>query len=146
MSFVPHGDSGNSMPLSMLPCRQVMSAPNLLRVGTPENIFVECQDCTSGNINVEIRVMNHPTKAEILKSTTVPLNSGNNFQALGQITVKVNLKKSLNVHSARTDPLLILYSFLCIHRFLRQASIRIPTSSSMCTCKLSSQAGCWRKW
>lgn len=90
MPFVPHGDSRSLMPLSMLSCRQVMSAPNLLRVGTPENVFVECQDCTSGNIRVEIKVMNHPTKAEILTSTAVTLNSGNNFQGLGEITVKVN--------------------------------------------------------
>ncbi|KAM9362521.1 complement C3-like [Symphorus nematophorus] len=33
-----------------------MSAPNLLRVGTAENIFVECQDCTGGDIGVIIRI------------------------------------------------------------------------------------------
>uniref|UniRef100_A0A671YLG7 Complement C3-like n=1 Tax=Sparus aurata TaxID=8175 RepID=A0A671YLG7_SPAAU len=41
---------------------QVMSAPNLLRVGTTENIFVECQDYTGVDIPVEIIVMNHPNK------------------------------------------------------------------------------------
>lgn len=66
-----------------------MMAPNLLRVGTPEKIFVECQDCTGGEISVEIKVMNHPTKTETLKSTRVRLNSGNHFQALGELTVKV---------------------------------------------------------
>ncbi|KAG7240759.1 hypothetical protein INR49_026531, partial [Caranx melampygus] len=29
-----------------------MSAPNLLRVGTVENIFVECQDCKGGDITI----------------------------------------------------------------------------------------------
>ncbi|KAM9363627.1 complement C3-like [Symphorus nematophorus] len=66
---------------------QVMSAPNLLRVGTAENIFVECQDCTGGDIRVEIIVMNHPTKTKRLASTTVTLTSVKNFQELGQITI-----------------------------------------------------------
>uniref|UniRef100_A0A672ZP21 NTR domain-containing protein n=1 Tax=Sphaeramia orbicularis TaxID=375764 RepID=A0A672ZP21_9TELE len=65
-----------------------MSAPNLLRVGTPENIFVECQDCENANeMNVRITVKNHPTKSQILTSTAVVLNSANNFQALGQIMI-----------------------------------------------------------
>lgn len=72
-----------------------MIAPNLLRVGTPEKVFVECQDCTGSDIQVEIRVMNYPTKTETLKSTTVSLTSGNKFQALGQLTVKVG---TLDVH------------------------------------------------
>ena len=51
--------------LSPLLCRQVMSAPNLLRIGTPENTFVECKDCTEDNdIRVEIRLMNYPTKTK----------------------------------------------------------------------------------
>ncbi|XP_075896236.1 complement C3-like [Nelusetta ayraudi] len=66
---------------------KLMIAPNLLRVGTPEKIFVECQDCTEANIQVEIKVMNYPTKADTLKSTTVNLNSGNKFQGLGQLTI-----------------------------------------------------------
>uniref|UniRef100_UPI0037E923C7 complement C3-like n=1 Tax=Semicossyphus pulcher TaxID=241346 RepID=UPI0037E923C7 len=66
---------------------QVMSAPNLLRVGTAENIFVECQDCTGADIRVEIRVLNHPTKSNWLASTTVTLTNANHFQAFGQITV-----------------------------------------------------------
>ncbi|XP_036969786.1 complement C3-like isoform X2 [Acanthopagrus latus] len=66
---------------------QVMSAPNLLRVGTAENIFVECQDYTGAEIPVEIIVMNHPTKAKRLASTTVTLTSGNNFQELAEIKI-----------------------------------------------------------
>uniref|UniRef100_A0A671YCY9 Complement C3-like n=1 Tax=Sparus aurata TaxID=8175 RepID=A0A671YCY9_SPAAU len=70
-----------------LSCRQVMSAPNLLRVGTTENIFVECQDYTGGNIPVEIIVMNHPTKVKRLASTTVTLTNENSFQQLAQIMI-----------------------------------------------------------
>ncbi|XP_027138596.1 complement C3-like isoform X2 [Larimichthys crocea] len=68
---------------------QVMSAPNLLRVGTAEKIFVECQDCTGGDIPVEIIVMNHPTKTTRLANTTVTLTSAQGFQALGEITIPV---------------------------------------------------------
>lgn len=65
-----------------------MSAPNLLRVGTPQNIFVECQDCTEDNdIRVEIIIVNYPTKSKRLTSTSVTLTSANKFQAFGQIKV-----------------------------------------------------------
>uniref|UniRef100_UPI003AAF2771 complement C3-like n=1 Tax=Centroberyx gerrardi TaxID=166262 RepID=UPI003AAF2771 len=66
---------------------QVMSAPNLLRVGTAENIFVECQDCAGGDIAVEISVMNHPTKTKRLASNSVTLTSAGHFQALSQIMI-----------------------------------------------------------
>ncbi|XP_059191588.1 complement C3-like isoform X1 [Centropristis striata] len=66
---------------------QVMSAPNLLRVGTAENIFVECQDCPDGNIQVVINVMNHPTKTKRLATTSVTLNNANKLQGLGQIRI-----------------------------------------------------------
>ncbi|XP_062296918.1 complement C3-like [Scomber scombrus] len=68
---------------------EVMSAPNLLRVGTAENIFVECQDCSEGDIHVKIRVMNHPTKITKLADQTVLLNKENNFQNFGKITIPV---------------------------------------------------------
>ncbi|KAM3623772.1 uncharacterized protein V6R79_015383 [Siganus canaliculatus] len=68
---------------------EVMSAPNLLRVGTAENIFVECQDCTGGDIPVQIYVRTHPAKAKLLASKSVTLNSGNNYQALVQIKIPV---------------------------------------------------------
>uniref|UniRef100_A0A672ZMY3 NTR domain-containing protein n=1 Tax=Sphaeramia orbicularis TaxID=375764 RepID=A0A672ZMY3_9TELE len=78
----------NIFYLSALWIALLMSAPNLLRVGTPENIFVECQDCENANeMNVRITVKNHPTKSQILTSTAVVLNSANNFQALGQIMI-----------------------------------------------------------
>ncbi|KAG7223750.1 hypothetical protein INR49_026432 [Caranx melampygus] len=66
---------------------KVMSAPNLLRVGTVENIFVECQDCKGGDITVNIFVMNHPTKKLRLTSTSVTLTSAQDFQGIGQIKI-----------------------------------------------------------
>ncbi|RVE75826.1 hypothetical protein OJAV_G00002700 [Oryzias javanicus] len=65
----------------------LMSAPNLLRVGTAENIFVECQDCSGANQLVTISVKNHPTKARTLASTQVTLTNDKNFQGFGQITI-----------------------------------------------------------
>ncbi|KAM4604389.1 complement C3-like [Polymixia lowei] len=66
---------------------QVLSAPNLLRVGTAENIFVECQDCSGAELRVEINVMNHPTKSKRLATKAVTLNTANHFQALGEIMI-----------------------------------------------------------
>lgn len=69
--------------------REVMAAPNVLRTGIPENIFVEIQDGTlKTNTPVEIRALNHPTKSKVLSSTSVSLNTSNNYQAFGQILVK----------------------------------------------------------
>ncbi|XP_055014431.1 LOW QUALITY PROTEIN: complement C3-like [Boleophthalmus pectinirostris] len=70
---------------------KVLSAPNLLRVGTTEAIFVECQDCTGqAPMNVEISAWNHPTKNTKLKHTTVTLNAANNYQALGELVIPPN--------------------------------------------------------
>lgn len=65
-----------------------MAAPNVLRVGTPENIFVECQDCTDDNdIRVEIIAITYPTKSKRLASTSVTLTRAKSFQDFGQIKV-----------------------------------------------------------
>ncbi|XP_034045025.1 complement C3a.1 [Thalassophryne amazonica] len=66
---------------------QVMSSPNLLRVGTLEKVFVECQDCSGADISVTINVMNHPTKNKRLATTTVTLKSTEDFQGFGNIMV-----------------------------------------------------------
>uniref|UniRef100_A0A669C3N5 Complement component c3a, duplicate 5 n=1 Tax=Oreochromis niloticus TaxID=8128 RepID=A0A669C3N5_ORENI len=67
--------------------QKVMSAPNVFRVGAAENIFVECQDCTGGDIRVDINVMNHPTKIKLLAKTIVTLSRVNNFQQFGKIKI-----------------------------------------------------------
>lgn len=65
-----------------------MSAPNVLQVDTPVNIFVECQDCTGdADIRAEILVVSYPTKSRRLTSAIVTLNQMNNFQAFGVIRV-----------------------------------------------------------
>lgn len=65
-----------------------MSAPNVLQVETPVNIFVECQDCAGdAGIRVEIVVLSYPTKSRRLTSTFVTLVQKNNFQAFGAIRV-----------------------------------------------------------
>uniref|UniRef100_A0A669CKN5 Complement component c3a, duplicate 5 n=1 Tax=Oreochromis niloticus TaxID=8128 RepID=A0A669CKN5_ORENI len=76
------------LSVSPLLHRKVMSAPNLLGVGTAQNIFVECQDCTDeSDLMVEITVMSYPTKSKRLISTSVNLTSANKFQAFGQIKI-----------------------------------------------------------
>ncbi|XP_028998567.1 complement C3-like isoform X2 [Betta splendens] len=66
----------------------VMSAPNVLRVGRMENIFVECQDCSSDDdVLVEISVMQFPTKAKRFASASVNLTKTNKFQAFGKIKI-----------------------------------------------------------
>ena len=67
--------------------RKVLSAPNLLRIGATENIFVECHDCSGADIDVQIVVKLFSTGALELDSTTVTLTDDNNFQAFGEIKV-----------------------------------------------------------
>ncbi|XP_069024453.1 complement C3-like [Embiotoca jacksoni] len=100
---------------------KVMSAPNLLRVATAENIFVECQDCTGGDMRVEISVMSHPTRNKKLATASVPLNSANRFQGLGQLTIPAgdfskdpNMKQYVYLQAQFPDRLLektVLVSF-----------------------------------
>uniref|UniRef100_A0A672KBF5 Complement C3-like n=1 Tax=Sinocyclocheilus grahami TaxID=75366 RepID=A0A672KBF5_SINGR len=68
----------------------VLSAPNLLRVGSSENLFVEAQDYSGGNMNVKIIVKNHPKKSREILSQSVTLTSENNFQILTDIKIPDN--------------------------------------------------------
>ncbi|KAM4595789.1 complement C3-like [Fundulus diaphanus] len=66
----------------------VMTAPNVLRVGTEERIFIEIQDrMEHKNVDVRISVKNHPTKTTNYALTSVTLTSQNNFQAFGKIVI-----------------------------------------------------------
>uniref|UniRef100_A0AAY4BQE3 Uncharacterized protein n=1 Tax=Denticeps clupeoides TaxID=299321 RepID=A0AAY4BQE3_9TELE len=69
-------------PLSGCDPLYVMSAPNLLRVGTPERVFVEAQDYEGANIDVRITVKSFPSKKLELVSRTVTLNATNGYQYL----------------------------------------------------------------
>ncbi|CAL8285500.1 unnamed protein product [Arctogadus glacialis] len=68
---------------------KVLSAPNLLRIGATENIFVECHDCSGADIDVQIVVKTFLAGALQLEldSTTVTLTEDNNFQAFGEIKI-----------------------------------------------------------
>ncbi|XP_036383959.1 complement C3-like [Megalops cyprinoides] len=65
----------------------VLTAPNLLRVGSKENVFVEAQEYAGGDLNVEIMVKNFPDKTREIFSKTVRLTAANNFQALQEIEI-----------------------------------------------------------
>ncbi|XP_073698017.1 complement C3-like [Garra rufa] len=65
----------------------VLSAPNLLRVGSSENVFVEAQDYSGGDLNVKIIVKNHPKKDKEIVSKSVTLTAANNSQILTDIKI-----------------------------------------------------------
>lgn len=66
-----------------------MSAPNPLRVGSMERVFVEAQGYSGDDLNVQIKVMNFHAKNELLYTTSVSLNSANKYQALKDIKVSL---------------------------------------------------------
>ncbi|KAG5278132.1 hypothetical protein AALO_G00095550 [Alosa alosa] len=65
----------------------VLSAPSILRVNTPEKVFVEAQDYTGGDLDVKITVMNYPRKNTELTTTSVTLNKANQYMLLADITI-----------------------------------------------------------
>ncbi|KAJ3596177.1 hypothetical protein NHX12_002586 [Muraenolepis orangiensis] len=65
---------------------KVLSAPNLLRVGAVENIFVECLGCSGANLDVQVLAKNFPTESNQLASAHVTLTSPN-FQAFAKIKI-----------------------------------------------------------
>ncbi|XP_052459367.1 complement C3a.1 [Carassius gibelio] len=65
----------------------IMSAPNMLRVGSSENVFLEAQDYSGGDLNVKIIVKNHPKKDREILSQSVRLTAANNFQILKDIKI-----------------------------------------------------------
>nr|WEM32064.1 complement component 3 [Mylopharyngodon piceus] len=65
----------------------VLSAPNLLRVGSSENVFVEAQDYSGAAFDVKIIVKNHPKKDREILSKTVRLSADNNYQILTDIKI-----------------------------------------------------------
>ncbi|XP_042611408.1 complement C3-like [Cyprinus carpio] len=65
----------------------VLSAPNLLRVGSSENVFVEAQDYSGGDLIVKIIVKIFLTKNIEILSKSVSLTAANNFQILTDIKI-----------------------------------------------------------
>uniref|UniRef100_A0A674BSR2 Complement C3-like n=1 Tax=Salmo trutta TaxID=8032 RepID=A0A674BSR2_SALTR len=86
--FKSHTNQSSTLHIFHLPfsslnhCRYVMSAPNPLRVGSMERVFVEAQDYSGDDLNVKITVKNFPAKDKLLASTRVSLNLTNKYQAL----------------------------------------------------------------
>ncbi|MCJ8748175.1 hypothetical protein PDJAM_G00162320 [Pangasius djambal] len=87
----------------------VLVAPNLLRVGTPENVFVEAQDYSGNNFPVKISVRNHPQKTSELTSKSVVLTAENKYQAV------VDIKIPDNKNFFSDDPLEKQYVYLQAH-------------------------------
>uniref|UniRef100_A0A672HAG4 Complement C3-like n=1 Tax=Salarias fasciatus TaxID=181472 RepID=A0A672HAG4_SALFA len=119
---------------------KVLSAPNLLRVETTENIFVECQDCTGGDIRVQINVLNHPTKTKYLDSTSVTLTRQNNYQMFGQVKIPAvefsrdpSVKQYVYLQAQFDDQSLekvVLVSFQSGHIFIQtDKTVYTPDSS-----------------
>ncbi|KAG5278136.1 hypothetical protein AALO_G00095590 [Alosa alosa] len=65
----------------------VMTAPNLLRVGGPERVFVEAQDYAGDAFDVTLTVKDYPRKTTELVRETVHLCQDNNNQELAEITI-----------------------------------------------------------
>ncbi|XP_066516756.1 complement C3-like [Hoplias malabaricus] len=68
----------------------VLMAPNLLRVGSFENVFVEAQDYAGGDLQVRIIVKNYPRKTIELESKSVTLTAASSYQALVAIKIPEN--------------------------------------------------------
>uniref|UniRef100_A0A3B3RZK3 Complement C3/4/5 macroglobulin domain-containing protein n=1 Tax=Paramormyrops kingsleyae TaxID=1676925 RepID=A0A3B3RZK3_9TELE len=62
--------------------------PNLLRVGNKEKVFVEAQEYTGGNIEVEISVKDFPAKNREFFSKKTTLTSQNKFLDLQEIEIR----------------------------------------------------------
>uniref|UniRef100_A0A4W4ERQ2 Complement C3a, tandem duplicate 4 n=1 Tax=Electrophorus electricus TaxID=8005 RepID=A0A4W4ERQ2_ELEEL len=68
--------------------RYIMSAPQILRVGTRERVFVQVQDYRGQNpLPVQITVTNFPNRQKDLFKDKVTLNSANKFQSLVDIEI-----------------------------------------------------------
>ncbi|KAL2086305.1 hypothetical protein ACEWY4_017364 [Coilia grayii] len=65
----------------------VMSAPSILRVGTPERVFVEAQDYAGGDMSVKVTVMDYPKKKTELVTKSVTLSQANQYMLLVDLTV-----------------------------------------------------------
>uniref|UniRef100_A0AAY5EX48 Complement C3a, tandem duplicate 4 n=1 Tax=Electrophorus electricus TaxID=8005 RepID=A0AAY5EX48_ELEEL len=66
----------------------IMSAPQILRVGTRERVFVQVQDYRGQNpLPVQITVTNFPNRQKDLFKDKVTLNSANKFQSLVDIEI-----------------------------------------------------------
>ncbi|RXN37171.1 complement C3-like protein [Labeo rohita] len=68
----------------------VLSAPNILKVGAPEKVFVEAQDYSGASLNVKISVRNPKDNNREVTSASVSLTPDKNYQDLVEIEVPGN--------------------------------------------------------
>uniref|UniRef100_A0AAR2JKS3 Anaphylatoxin-like domain-containing protein n=1 Tax=Pygocentrus nattereri TaxID=42514 RepID=A0AAR2JKS3_PYGNA len=95
--------------ITFMSASNILSSPNLLRVGSSEHVFVEAQDYAGGDLPVRIVVRNHPQKSRELVSESVVLTAAKNYQAL----VAIKIVKNDEVFS--DDPLEKQYVYLQAH-------------------------------
>lgn len=65
----------------------ILSAPNILKVGSPEKVFVEAQDYSGASLNVKISVRSPKDNREVT-SASVTLTPAKNYQDLVEIKVR----------------------------------------------------------
>uniref|UniRef100_A0A8C2A3B1 Complement component c3a, duplicate 4 n=1 Tax=Cyprinus carpio TaxID=7962 RepID=A0A8C2A3B1_CYPCA len=76
-----------SLPvLSLCDPLYILSAPNILKVGSPEKVFVEAQDYSGASLNVKISVRSPKDNREVT-SASVTLTPAKNYQDLVEIKV-----------------------------------------------------------
>uniref|UniRef100_A0A672K487 Complement C3-like n=1 Tax=Sinocyclocheilus grahami TaxID=75366 RepID=A0A672K487_SINGR len=68
----------------------VLSAPNILKVGSPEKVFVEAQDYSGASLNVKISVRNPKDNSREVTSASVTLTPAKNYQDLIEIEIPGN--------------------------------------------------------
>ncbi|XP_016139806.1 complement C3-like [Sinocyclocheilus grahami] len=68
----------------------ILLAPNILKVGSPDKVFVEAQDYSGVSLNVQISVRS-PNDNRVVTSASVTLTSAKNYQDLIEIEVPGNV-------------------------------------------------------
>ncbi|XP_042573190.1 complement C3-like [Cyprinus carpio] len=77
-----------SLPiLSLCTPLYILSAPNILKVGSPEKVFVEAQDYSGASLNVKISVRSPKDNSREVTSASVTLTPTKNYQDLVEIEI-----------------------------------------------------------
>ncbi|XP_059411030.1 complement C3-like [Carassius carassius] len=69
----------------------ILSAPNILKVGSPEKVFLEAQDYSGASLNVKVSVRNPKDNNREVTSESVTLTSAKNYQDLVEIEIPGNV-------------------------------------------------------
>uniref|UniRef100_A0A8C9S837 Complement C3 n=1 Tax=Scleropages formosus TaxID=113540 RepID=A0A8C9S837_SCLFO len=111
----------------------IMSAPNMLRVGSKENVFVEAQEYTGAPVEVTITAKEFPAKLLEFLNHKVTLNSDNSYQLKEDFFDKDSNKKQFVYLEAKfpqhTLQKVVLLSFQSGFIFVQtDKTIYTPTS------------------